>query len=68
VVLWAKGLNATDIHKQTFPVHGGKGLLHKVFHSWVENVSLMRKRLKWKWLRQQSKELYAAGFSALVKR
>jgi hypothetical protein len=23
-VLWAKGLNAKDIHKEMFPVYGGK--------------------------------------------
>jgi hypothetical protein len=36
----------------------------------VADVSLMTKRLKQvrKWLRQQSKDFYAAGFDALVKR
>jgi hypothetical protein len=35
----------------------------------VANVSLKRKRLKQrKWLRQQLKDFYAAGFEALVKR
>jgi hypothetical protein len=38
----------------------------------VANISLMTKRLVetevWKWLRQQSKDFYAAGFDALVKR
>jgi hypothetical protein len=34
----------------------------------VENVSLMTKRLKRRWLRQQSKDFYATGFDALVKR
>jgi hypothetical protein len=34
----------------------------------VENVALMTKRLKRKWLRQQPKDFYAAGFGALVKR
>jgi hypothetical protein len=32
----------------------------------VENISLMTKGLKW--LRQQSKDFYTAGFEALVKR
>jgi hypothetical protein len=44
--LWAKGLNAKDIHKEIFPVYGGKCLLHKAFHNWMANVSLMTKRLK----------------------
>jgi hypothetical protein len=28
--LWAKGLSAKNIHKEMFPVYGGKCLLHKV--------------------------------------
>jgi hypothetical protein len=35
-VLWAKGLNAKDIHKEIFPVNDGKCLSHKAVHSWVE--------------------------------
>jgi hypothetical protein len=37
--LWAKGLNAKDIHREMFPVYGGKCLLHKVAHNWVEKFS-----------------------------
>jgi hypothetical protein len=49
-------------------VHGWKFLSHKAVHNWVADVLLMMKRLKVrKWLRQQSKDLYAAGFDALVK-
>jgi hypothetical protein len=44
--LWAKGLNAKDIHKEKFPVYGGKCLSCKAVHNWVANVSLMTKRLK----------------------
>jgi hypothetical protein len=66
--LWAKGLTAKDIHKEIFPVYGGKCLSRKAVHNWVTNVSLMTKRLKRKWLRQQSKDFCAAGFDALVKR
>jgi hypothetical protein len=40
--LWAKGLNAKDIHKEMFPVYGGKCLLHKVVHNWVEKLSQRR--------------------------
>jgi hypothetical protein len=55
-----------------FPAYGGKCLSCKPVHNWVE------KREKpfaedeevemevWKWLRQQSKDFYAAGFAALV--
>jgi hypothetical protein len=45
-LLWAKGLSTKDIHKEMFPVYGGKCLLYKVVHSWVANVLLMTKRLK----------------------
>jgi hypothetical protein len=34
--LWAKGLNAKDIHKEMFPVYGGKYLSCKVIHNWVK--------------------------------
>jgi hypothetical protein len=34
--LWAKGLNAKDIHKDMFPVYGGKCLPRKPVHNWVE--------------------------------
>jgi hypothetical protein len=43
--LWGKGLSAKDIRKDMFPVYGGKCLSRKAVHSWVANVSLM-KRLK----------------------
>jgi hypothetical protein len=57
-----------------FPVYGGKYLSHKEVHNCV------KKRGKYfaddeevetkvrKWLRQQSKDFYAAGFDALAKR
>jgi hypothetical protein len=37
--LWAKGLNAKDIYKEMFPVYGGKCLLHKAVHDWVDKFS-----------------------------
>jgi hypothetical protein len=37
--LWAKGLNAQDIHKEMFLVYGGKRLLLKVVYIWVEKFS-----------------------------
>jgi hypothetical protein len=39
-------LSAEYIHKVTFPVYGEKCLSREVAHKWVENVSLMTKRLK----------------------
>jgi hypothetical protein len=32
-LLWAKGLNAKDIHKEMFPVYGGKCLSCKAVHN-----------------------------------
>jgi hypothetical protein len=46
VFLWVEGVNWKDIHKEMLPVYGVKCLLRKAVHSWVENVSLMTKRLK----------------------
>jgi hypothetical protein len=43
---WAEGLDAKDIHKEMFPVYGGKCLSYKAVHSLVAAVSLMMKRLK----------------------
>jgi hypothetical protein len=41
--MWAKGLNAKDDHKETFPAYGEKCLSRKVVHSWVASISLMTK-------------------------
>jgi hypothetical protein len=35
-LLWAKGLNAKHIHKEMFPVYGGKCLSCKAVHRWVK--------------------------------
>jgi hypothetical protein len=70
--LWANGLGAKDIHKEMFPVTDGKCLSYKVVHNWVEKCGRcftdeeaeteVQKRL-----RRQSKDIYAAGFNAVVK-
>jgi predicted peroxiredoxin len=74
VFLWAKGLNAMDIHTKMFPAYDGKCLSRKAFATGsknslknVRNSQLMPDQVR-KRLRQQSKDLYAAGFEALVKR
>jgi hypothetical protein len=46
LLLWAKGLNAKEIHKEIFPFYGGKCLSLKAVHNRAANVSLMTKRLK----------------------
>jgi hypothetical protein len=72
--LWANGFNVKDIHKESFPVYGGKCLSRKAVHNWVEKFSEGRSKVAddetevRKWLRQQSKDSYAAGFDALKKR
>jgi hypothetical protein len=33
---WAKELSAKDIHKEMFPVYGGKYSSRKAVHNWVE--------------------------------
>jgi hypothetical protein len=37
--LWAKGLNVKDIHKEMYPVYGGKCLSGKAVHTWVKKLS-----------------------------
>jgi hypothetical protein len=32
-LLWAKGFNTVDIHREMFPVYGGKCLSRKAFHN-----------------------------------
>jgi hypothetical protein len=34
--VWAKGLNAKNIHKEMFPVYDGKCLSHKAVHNWLK--------------------------------
>jgi hypothetical protein len=67
--LWAKELNAKDIHKETFPVYGGKCLSRTAVHIWVKKRGKHFADNKevatevWKWLRQQSKDFYAMGLN-----
>jgi hypothetical protein len=66
--LWAKEPNAKDIHIEMCPVYGGKCLPRKVFHNLVQkrgkrfadDVEVETEVLKW--LRQQTKDFYAAGW------
>jgi hypothetical protein len=72
--LWAKGLRAKDIYKKIFPLYGGRCLSCKVVHNSFENHDRIFaddeevETEVQKWLRQPSKDLYGAGFDALVKR
>jgi hypothetical protein len=57
-----------------FPVYGGKCLSRKELHNCVEkrgkrfaDDEQVKTEMR-KWLRQQSKDFYATGFDALVKR
>jgi transposase-like protein len=70
--LWAKGFSANDIHKEIFPIYGGKCFSHKAVHNWVEKrgkrfADEETETKEQKWQRQQSKDFYAAGLDALVK-
>jgi hypothetical protein len=72
--LWAKGLNALDIRKEMFPVYGGKCLSCKAVLSGIEKLDKrfaddeeVETEVR-EWPRQPSKDFYAAGFDALVKR
>jgi hypothetical protein len=72
--LWAKGLNAKDIHMEMLPIYDGKCLSRKAVHNLVEkrdkrfaDDEKVETEVR-KWLRQQSKDFCVAGFDALVKR
>jgi hypothetical protein len=74
-LLWAKEINAKDIHKEMSPVYGGKCLSRKTVQNWVEKFFQGRSKIAddetevRNWLRQQSKDFYAADFdAALVRR
>jgi hypothetical protein len=43
--LWAKELNTKDIHKEMFPVYGGKCLSRKAVHNRVEKFSQGRSKV-----------------------
>jgi hypothetical protein len=72
--LWAKGLNAKNIHEEIIPLYGGKCLLHRAIHKWVEKFSQGQYKVSdyetevRNWLRQRSKYFRAVGFGALVKK
>jgi hypothetical protein len=72
--LRAKERNAKDVHKEVFPICGGKCLSRTAVHNWVERRGKryaddeeVETEVR-KWLRQQSKDFCAVGFGALVKR
>jgi hypothetical protein len=65
--LWAKRLNAKDIHKEMFHVYNGKCLSHKVVHNWIKKRGKrfaddeeVETEVR-KWLRQKLEDFYAAG-------
>jgi hypothetical protein len=63
--LWAKGLGAKDIHKEMFMV--GRVCCIKWLHLGGKHYSddeEVETKVR-KWLRQKSKNFYAAGFDAL---
>jgi hypothetical protein len=71
--LWAKELNAKDVHKDMFPVYGGKCLSRKAVHNWVEKRDKrfaddeeVETEVR-NWLRQQSKKLLCCGFRSCGK-
>jgi hypothetical protein len=43
--LWAKGLDAKDIHKEIFSLYGGNSLSRKAVHNWVEKFSQGRSKV-----------------------
>ena len=75
--LWAKNMEAKDIHKEMLPMYGEHCLSRQAVHNWVQKFSEGRTfvedehragRKQCAWFRQQPKEFFAAGFQGLVKR
>jgi hypothetical protein len=72
--LRVKGLNAKDIHKEIFPVYGGKCLSRKVVDNWVEKFSQGLSKVAddaqpgGEVAETTAKDFYAAGFDALIMR
>jgi hypothetical protein len=44
-ILWPKGPTVKDIHKEMFPVYGGKCLSPKAVHNWIEKFSQDRTKV-----------------------
>ena len=72
--LWAKNMEAKDIHKEMLPMYGEHCLSRQVVHNWVQKFSEGRTSIEDEHrvgritFRQQPKECFAAGFQGLVKR
>jgi hypothetical protein len=72
--MWAKGLNAKDIHKEIVLIYGGKCLSRKAVRNWVEKFSQGRSRVAdearpgAEVVQTTVKNSYAAGYEALKKR
>jgi hypothetical protein len=68
--LRAKGLNATDVHKDIFHAYGGKCLSRKAVHNWVEKFFQGRSKVAddaqkgANMAKKTVKNFYAAGFDA----
>jgi hypothetical protein len=66
--LWAKGLNAKDIHKKSFMFTVGSVCRVKRFHLGGKRFADEEVETEVRnWLRQHSNYLYAMGFAALVQ-
>ena len=76
--LWAKNMEAKDMHKEMLPMYGEHCPSCQAVHNWVQKFSERRtsiedehpavERAVCAWFRQQPKELFAAGFQGLMKR
>ena len=72
--LWAKNMEAKDIHKEMLPMYGEHCLSRQAVHNWVQKFSEGRTSIEDEHrvgritFRQQPKEFFAAGFQGLVKR
>jgi hypothetical protein len=45
ILLWEKGLNAEDVHKEIFPDYGVKCLSREAVHNWVRKSAQGRSKV-----------------------
>jgi hypothetical protein len=71
--MWAKRLNAKDIHEEIFYVYRKKCLARKAVHNWPEKLSEGRSKFAddarpGAEVVESTKDFYAPDFDAAVKR
>ena len=67
VFLWAKGLNANEIHSEMHPVYGDKCLMRPAIHVWCTKFAHGRESIV-DMERQQPASFFGSGIQKLADR